>query len=108
MSSISNIDQVLAQMRALASQASATSVGNSTPPAGRVDFSQMLGNAIGSVNDTQLQSDQLKQSFELGDRDVNLSEVMVAVQKSDISFQAMVQVRNKLIDAYKEVMNMPI
>ena len=108
MSSISNIDQVLAQMRTLASQASATRAENSTPPAGRVDFSQMLGNAIGNVNDTQLQSRQLKQSFELGDRDVNLSQVMVAAQKSSISFEAMVQVRNKLIDAYKEVMNMPI
>ena len=49
MSSISNIDQVLAQMRTLASQASATNAENSTPPAGRVDFSQMLGNAIGTI-----------------------------------------------------------
>ena len=50
----------------------------------------------------------MKQAFELGGKEVSLAEVMVAVQKSDISFEAMVQVRNKLIDAYKEVANMPI
>ena len=108
MSSISNIDQVLAQMRTLASQAAGNRTAEATPAAGQADFGRLLGNAIGSVNDSQQQAAQLKASFELGDQDVNLAEVMVAVQKSDISFQAMVQVRNKLVDAYKEVMNMPI
>lgn len=108
MSETMGIDQVLAQMRSLASQASGSGVEKATPPGGRVDFSAMLGDAVGSVNQTQVQAGQLKEAFELGDRDVNLAEVMVAVQKSSISFEAMVQVRNKLVDAYKEVMNMPI
>ncbi len=50
----------------------------------------------------------MKQAFELGEGDANLAEVMIAVQKSSVSFEAMVQVRNKLVEAYKEVMNMPI
>jgi flagellar hook-basal body complex protein FliE len=68
----------------------------------------MLKQSIDSVNQTQLQANEMKQSFELGQNEVNLAEVMVAVQKSSVSFEAMVQVRNKLVDAYKEVMNMPI
>lgn len=105
--SVNNIDQVLAQMRVIKAQA----MGNpelTDPAAESVSFSSMLKQTIDSVNRTQLQASEMKQAFELGDKEVNLAEVMVAVQKSDISFEAMVQVRNKLIDAYKEVMNMPI
>ncbi|MCB1862852.1 MAG: flagellar hook-basal body complex protein FliE [Gammaproteobacteria bacterium] len=105
--SVNNIDQVLAQMRAIKAQA----MGNpelANPAVGGVSFSHMLKQSIDSVNQTQLQSNELKQAFELGQKEVNLVDVMVAAQKSDISFEAMVQVRNKLIDAYKEVMNMPI
>ncbi len=50
----------------------------------------------------------MKQAFETGQGDADLAEVMIAVQKSSLSFEAMVQVRNKLVDAYKDVMNMPI
>ncbi len=44
----------------------------------------------------------------MGDQDVSLAEVMIASQKASVSFQAMLQVRNKLVDAYKDVMNMPM
>ncbi|HEB96235.1 MAG TPA: flagellar hook-basal body complex protein FliE [Sedimenticola thiotaurini] len=109
MNNTTSIDAVLAQMRTLASQASGgIGVEKTQPAAGKVDFGQLLGNAIGSVNQTQVEASGMKQAFELGDKDVDLAEVMVAVQKSSISFEAMVQVRNKLVDAYKEVMNMPI
>ena len=50
----------------------------------------------------------LATAFESGDPTVNLSEVMVAIQKASISFQAMTQVRNNLVSAYKEVMNMQV
>ena len=105
--SVNNIDQVLAQMRVIKAQAA----GNpelANPAGSDVSFSNMLKQSIDSVNQTQLQASEMKQAFELGQKEVNLAEVMVAVQKSSISFEAMVQVRNKLIDAYKEVMNMPI
>ncbi|MCB1869811.1 MAG: flagellar hook-basal body complex protein FliE [Gammaproteobacteria bacterium] len=105
--SVNNIDQVLAQMRVIKAQA----MGNpelSAPGISSASFSNLLKHSIDSVNQTQIQASEMKQAFELGGKEVSLAEVMVAVQKSDISFEAMVQVRNKLIDAYKEVMNMPI
>jgi len=104
--SVNNIEQVLSQMRTMAAQAS----GNpeAVQPAADVEFSDLLKQSIDGVNQTQLHASEMKQAFELGTQDVNLAEVMVAVQKSSLSFQSMLQVRNKLVDAYKEVMNMPI
>jgi flagellar hook-basal body complex protein FliE len=49
-----------------------------------------------------------RDAFESGDANVSLAEVMVASQKASVSFQAMLQVRNKLVEAYKDVMNMPM
>jgi len=107
--SVSNIDQVLAQMRSMTIQASgSTERVNSDSDSDTVNFSGLLKQSIDDVNKSQLQADEMTRSFELGSKDVNLAEVMVAVQKSNISFEAMLQVRNKLTDAYKEVMNMPI
>jgi flagellar hook-basal body complex protein FliE len=104
--SVNGIDQVLAQMRSMAAQAAGGA--ESPQPAGDVSFSSLLKQSVDSVNETQQVAEELKTSFELGEQDVNLAEVMIAVQKSNISFEAMVQVRNKLLDAYKEVMSMPI
>jgi len=101
-----NIDQVLAQMRTIAIQAS-----SGTPAveqASDVSFGNLLKQTVEKVNETQVQASEMKKTFELGTEDLNLAEVMIAVQKSNVSFEAMVQVRNKLVDAYKEVMNMPI
>ncbi len=47
-------------------------------------------------------------AFETGSGDASLPEVMISMQKASVSFQAMVQVRNKLLDAYNDVMNMPM
>ena len=72
------------------------------------DFGDLLQKSIDGVNETQQKAGELTKAFEMGDRNVDLAEVMIAVQKSNVSFQAMVQVRNKLVEAYKDVMNMPI
>ena len=56
----------------------------------------------------QMESSRLKKAFELGDPSVDISRVMIASQKSGIAFNAMVEVRNKLVEAYKDVMNMPV
>lgn len=100
------INQVLAQMRVITAQAK----GLSSTPAeqGNVDFGNLLKSSIDSVNNTAVQSAKLKQAFELGDPSVSLADVMIASQKSSLSFQAMVNVRNKMVDAYKDIMNMPI
>lgn len=104
MNATSSIDQVLAQMRVLRDQASNKVPSNDSG----VDFSSLLAQSIGQVNDLQQQSTKLAQSFETGQTDASLAEVMISLQKANVSFQGMVQVRNKLVDAYKDVMNMSI
>ena len=99
-----NVNQVLAQMRTMSIEA-----GNKPPVSNDSgDFAAMLKQSIDSVNQTQKQSTKLATAFETGQSDVSLAEVMVASQKASVSFQAMVQVRNKLVDAYKDVMSMPM
>ena len=71
-------------------------------------FLEMMQQAVNEVNETQAHANDLRKSFELGDGRVDLSEVMVAAQKSRISFQALTEVRNKLLTAYQDVMNMPV
>ncbi len=102
-----NMDNLLVQMRSMASKIEGL---QPTPvkPAGESGFSDMLSNAVNSVNETQQASGSLKQAFELGDESVDLLDVMVASQKADISFRTMTEVRNKLVSAYQEIMNMPV
>ena len=76
-------------------------------PSEGIDFSSLLKQAIENVNEKQQISGQMKAAFEAGDKNVNLAEAMVASQKADV-FKAMLQVRNKLVEAYKDVMNMPM
>lgn len=71
-------------------------------------FGNVLSNAINGVNDAQSASRELSQAYQMGTPGVALSDVMIASQKASISFQALMQVRNKVVEAYKEVMNMPL
>lgn len=82
----------------------ADKVGDPSVP----NFQVMFKNAIDSVNQKQQSANELATRFEMGDPNVDLPEVMIALQKSSVSFQAMTQVRNKLVEAYKEIMNMPV
>jgi flagellar hook-basal body complex protein FliE len=72
------------------------------------DFQTMFSNAVNNVAVKQQQASELATRFEQGDPSIDLPEVMIARQKASVSFQAMTQVRNKLIEAYKDVMNMPV
>lgn len=76
--------------------------------AGRVDFGEALRSSLDSVNGAQRKAEDMGQRFALGDDSVNLSDVMIASQKASISFQASVQVRNKLVSAYHDIMNMQV
>ena len=71
-------------------------------------FGSMLKQAIHSVNDSQLKAGELQRAYELGEGNVDLTQVMIQMQKSTIAFEAMTQVRNRVISAYQDVMNMPI
>lgn len=102
-----NVNQVLAQMRAMSLEAGSAKVAEAGAGGG-ADFAAMLKQTIGAVNETQQTAGQMTKAFETGDTNVSLAEVMVASQKASVSFQAMLQVRNKLVEAYQDVMNMPM
>nr|WP_136250085.1 flagellar hook-basal body complex protein FliE [Ningiella ruwaisensis] len=98
------------EMQAMAMQASAApapmqrmEISNSGS-----EFADMLSQAVNNVNSMQRESRELQQRFEMGDPDLSLVDVMVAKEKSGIAFEATVQVRNKLLESYKTIMNMPV
>ena len=108
-----DINGLLAQMRSLTAQAGSpfaaagtTQVETAAP--GRQDFGAVLKQAVGGVEETQRSAGQLAAAFERGDPRADLGQVMVALQKADLSFRTMTEVRNKLVDAYKDIMNMPM
>lgn len=72
------------------------------------NFADLLGNALDTVNGMQLESREKQIAFEMGDKTLSLADVMVAKEKSGIAFEATVQVRNKVLEAYKQIMNMPV
>ncbi|QDS18146.1 flagellar hook-basal body complex protein FliE [Xanthomonas arboricola] len=71
-------------------------------------FSETLRGAIGGVNEAQQKSGALAKAFEMGDPSADLARVMVASQQSQVAFRATVEVRNRLVQAYQDVMNMPL
>lgn len=74
----------------------------------QTEFGVMLKSAIDNINGLQLEAGDLRQRLEMGDQSISLAEVMIAAQKSSIAFEAGVQVRNKVVDAYEKIMNMPV
>jgi flagellar hook-basal body complex protein FliE len=103
-----NASSLMKQLEAMRFEASSsTSVpgvqGNVT-----TDFTDMLKQALSNVNALQKDSSDLKTRFDMGDKSLNLSDVMIAGQKASIAFEATVQVRNKVVEAYKTIMNMPV
>jgi flagellar hook-basal body complex protein FliE len=105
------ISQVLEQMRSIESLAKNQGIGlkSSQPEAsGGQKFADMMQQAIDQVNQNQAAAGELGRRLEMGDPNVDLAQVMVAMQKSRVSFQALAEVRNKLLTAYQDVMNMPV
>lgn len=74
----------------------------------QADFGNMFKQALDEVNGLQKDASALRTAFDSGDRSVSLGDVMVASQKSSVAFEATVQVRNKISEAYKEIMNMSV
>ncbi len=101
------IDGLHGEMQAMMVEAT------STPPVATgqtvgADFANMLTQAINNVNSLQKTSGDLQTRFDSGDQSVSLSEVMIARNKSSVAFEATIQIRNKLVESYKELMNMPV
>jgi len=113
MSSI-QIQNVLAEMRALqartvgvpANIASGAASGAAGPAS--VDFASLLKNSVDSVATMQNQATSMASAYEAGDKSVDLTKVMLEVQKASLAFHAMTEVRNKLVDAYTQVMGMSV
>ena len=74
----------------------------------KVSFSDALKASLQNVSNAQIQADEMGKRFQAGDESVSLSDTMIAMQKASISFQATVQVRNKLVSAYHDIMNMQV
>lgn len=104
----SGIDQMLGMMRAATAQAAGRTQESASSSGEQVDFAQVLQNSIEQVNQTQQDAANLAANFAGGESTADLQEVMVSLQKANISFQEMVQVRNKLVTAYNDVMNMQV
>jgi len=98
-------DQLLSQIRSLSRNLHAPQI-DSAPPT--TDFRQMLKTTLNAVNEAQQTSRDMKAGFESGRGDASLAEVMIAAQKADLSFRAVTEVRNKLVQAYQDIMNMPV
>lgn len=107
------IQSVLQQMRAL-SQAGRVESLTPVAPVQETkgtqgeDFASKLQDAIRSVNEIQQEATTKQTKFELGDNNVSLPQVMLAMNKSSIAFEATNQVRNRLLSAYQEVMSMQV
>lgn len=106
-----DVNRVLAQIRSLGAQAASRPAGPAaTGAASGVSggFQSFLSDAVNKVNSTQSQAEQVRRAFELGDPNADLSRVMLAQATAQVSFKGMVEVRNRLISAYQDIMNMPV
>ncbi len=116
MNDIGNADlnRLVHEMRALATRSGLSvgadqAAGNDIAPSGdRVSFSDTLSGALQQVNGLQQRSADLAAAFERGDPQVDIARVMVASQKAGLAFEAVTEVRNRLIRAYQDVMNMSV
>lgn len=79
----------------------------STPYEAQKSFASMLKQSIEKVNEAQIQSDNMTNKLARGEN-VDLHQVMVASQKASISLQATMEIRNKVIEAYQEVLRMQV
>ncbi len=103
------IDGLLAQMRAAMVAAQGDVAPTASPAAGGgVDFASALKASLDQVAQVQNQADSLEQRFTLGDPQVSLSDAMIGMQKANIALQTAVQVRNKVVAAYNDIMNMQV
>jgi flagellar hook-basal body complex protein FliE len=97
--------RLLSEMQRLASVADARPSEATTETRG---FAELLRGSIDAVANAQNKASDMAAALERGDKSVTLPEVMVAMQKASLSFQAMTEVRNRLVSAYQDIMNMPI
>ena len=122
------IDRVVSQMRALRAQVNGPSAqsirpgelgallpgtagvggASATGATNAMSFASVLRNGLERINEAQAQSSASQRAFERGDPGMDLPQVMIDMQKASIAFRGAVEVRNRMISAYQEIMNMPV
>jgi flagellar hook-basal body complex protein FliE len=107
---VPKVDSLLAEMQATMSAARSGAVVRPEAAAGggKIDFANVLKNTLDGVAETQNKATALQEAFVMGDDKVSLSDTMIAMQKANIALQATVQVRNKVVAAYNDIMNMQV
>jgi len=116
----SNIQSMLQTLRSYQSQAAGgmDSDGNkvggglnglngSQAPQGPSGFGDLVRQTVDKVNANQMQASKISSAYERGEG-VPLTDVVLSMQKSSLSFEATLQVRNKVVKAYEEILNMPV
>ncbi len=103
------IQQVLAEMRALQARAAgapqpAAQLAGAQPS----EFANLMKGTVDHIATMQSQASAMADAYEAGDQSIDLTRVMLEVQKAGLAFRAMTEVRNKLVDAYQQVMNMSV
>jgi flagellar hook-basal body complex protein FliE len=106
------IDAVLAQIRSLSSQTKIGSPGaaaaGATQQSGKSEFASLMSKGIDSVSQADQRATQLSAAFQRGEPGVELPQVMLEMQKATVSFRALTEVRNRLVTAYQDIMNMQV
>jgi flagellar hook-basal body complex protein FliE len=115
------IDRVLATIRSFSKQGGiggpeangVNGLGNVAGPnaagkSGASEFANLIKQGLDSVNQTQQSATNMATAFEKGVPGVELPQVMIEMQKASVSFRAVTEVRNRLVSAYQEIMNMPV
>ena len=108
MNTIGSVDRVLEQLQSAAARNSVTKNAAASPSNTPNDFSQAIQQALQNVSGAQSRASELQQRFQMEDPNVSLEQTMVAMQKGQIGFQAALQVRNRLVQSYTDIMNMQV
>lgn len=103
------MEAAIAKMQELSRLASGQSSANASVGSGEnLDFQNLLQNAIHAVNQAQNDAQAKAQQFSSGNSEMSLEEVMVSMQNANIAFQGMIAVRNRLVEAYRDVINLQV
>ena len=99
--------QTLRPHQAEAAGMSGATEGLGQKPVAKTGFGDLISNAIGNVNELQNTEDKLQDAYDRGEN-VPLTDVVLGMQKSSLAFEATLQIRNKVLKAYEEILNMPV
>lgn len=111
-----NIASMLQTLRAqqaqakapVAPQVQASQVQSVAQERPAISFQEAVRTAVAKVNEMQLKSTEMQDRYARGDSEMPLSEVVVGMQKSSLAFEATLQVRNKILKAYQDIITMPV